>query len=180
MSFDLDDRVFNGYASVELEIGPGSSIFMINSAREKPHVLFIAVEKNKKTCDIISANLEKMKDEYKNIVLVNSNARDFVPTLKNKLLSVVHIYFPSPYPHEERLLCPEFVSILKKKVRLSGKVNVITDHDGYYRQITAAFAKTGWHQLPWRRYNFAGNDSFVGTHCEDRYGPNFVMTFLKR
>ena len=63
-------------------------------------------------------------------------------------MSAYHIYFPDPWPkrrhHRRRLFSPAFVGDLRRTLQPGGAVNVTTDQDDYFQEMTALMQEPGF------------------------------------
>jgi tRNA (guanine-N7-)-methyltransferase len=85
----------------------------------------------------------------------------------------VHIYFPDPWPKRKhrrrRLIQPPFVAEVRRVLRIGGQLIIVTDHLGYFRQITGVLhGAEGFAVVPFPRMSDTKGE-LVGTNFERKY-----------
>jgi tRNA (guanine-N(7)-)-methyltransferase len=91
------------------------------------------------------ANLLKLikANDIKNIRIWPDDARLLLESLPDRSLDTVYILFPDPWPkrkqQKRRLISPQFVTLLSKKLKPNGTVFLATDHHDY--------ATWSWHHF---------------------------------
>ena len=96
---------------------------------------------------------------------------EFVPDAG---LSVLHVYFPDPWPkkrhHKRRLLQPPFLNTVERMLAPGGRLQVVTDHQGYFEEtIEPAVRGSKLTVIDYNRPGSAGEGEFVGTNFERKY-----------
>ncbi len=123
---------------VELEIGIGKGYFIMNAGVKYPDRNFIGIEIRRKY--LMNARERVEKRPISNVRFVNGEAFSFMETfLKPESLSVIHLYFPDPWPkkrhHKRRLFSPDFLTLVKKTLIPGGQILIATDHKDYWEWI---------------------------------------------
>jgi len=89
-------------------------------------------------------------------------------------VSVLHIYFPDPWPkakqQKRRLVQPNFVPTLRRILTSGGRVQIVTDHQGYFEEnIDPTIKGSGLTLIDYNRPGSAVEGEFVGTNFERKY-----------
>jgi tRNA (guanine-N7-)-methyltransferase len=131
-------QVFGHDRSVELEIGCGKGLFLLNAALACPQVNFVGVEIQRKYQLFTATRLAKRG--LGNVRLVCADARSFLSGwVKTGSLQAVHVYFPDPWwkkrHHKRRLFTPEFAAQCARILQPQGFLHVVTDVEEYWGLI---------------------------------------------
>ncbi len=164
--------MFSNRRPVEIEIGPGKGSFLLRRATVRPEVNFLGIEWARKYAWYVADRAYRAG--LANVRVLAADAETvFARCLPHARISRIHIYFPDPWPKtrhlRRRLLKPGFLAEVRQVLLVGGWLGIVTDHEGYFRQIQNALATThGLTVVP-----FAGptgsEGSFVGTNFENKY-----------
>lgn len=167
-------ELFGNDHPVELEIGSGKGTFLTEQAKARPEVNFLGIEWARWFWRYASDRLRR--HGCMNVRTVRAEATfflaEFVPP---QSISVLHIYFPDPWPkarhHKRRLIQPKFVPLMRRIMKPGGRVQVVTDHQGYFEENIdpAIRAAEGFAVVDYNRPGSAGDGEFVGTNFERKY-----------
>ena len=132
-AIDLDE-VFGRRAPTVLEIGFGTGDSLATMAAAAPEKNFIGVEVHSPGV----GRLMHLIDES-GIENLRAYCDDAVEVLErciaDESLSRVQVYFPDPWHkkrhHKRRLIQPEFVQLLRKKLQPGGVIHLATDWENY-------------------------------------------------
>jgi tRNA (guanine-N7-)-methyltransferase len=158
-------ELFGNDNAVELEIGIGKGTFITDSAKARPSANFFGLEYARWFWRYASDRLRR--NDCRNARTARAEAgyfiREFVPEAS---LAVVHIYFPDPWPkkrhHKRRLIQPPFLLEIQRVLTPLGRLQIVTDHEDYFRQIKEVIAGS-----PLKEIEYAAGD--VGTNFERKY-----------
>ncbi len=180
-------EMFGNDHPVELEIGIGKGTFMFEQARARPEINFFGIEWARWFWRYASDRMRRGGCD--NVRTVRAEASffltEFVPDAS---LSVLHIYFPDPWPkarhHKRRLIQPKFMPIVHRVLRPGGRLQVVTDHQGYYEEnIDPTIKGSGLTVVDYNTPGTAGEGEFVGTNFERKYQregrPFYAMAAVK-
>ena len=144
---DIDERPdwqaqFGNTNPLKLEIGFGMGNFLIEMAAKESGSNFIGI-------DFYHKGIRKIMTRIKNLQL--ENIRIVYGDIRNKIsilfqdgeLDTVYINFPDPWPKKRhikrRLIKPEFVNHLAKKLGVEGKASLATDSESYAQEMLDYF-----------------------------------------
>ncbi|HEX7025679.1 MAG TPA: tRNA (guanosine(46)-N7)-methyltransferase TrmB [Gammaproteobacteria bacterium] len=141
---DADSKVFDFVslfgraAPVVFEIGFGDGESLAQTASTYPDLNFIGVEVHRPGVGHLLQLTEQQS--LANIRIVS---RDAVEVLKENIadgsLYCVDIFFPDPWHkkrhHKRRLVQPDFVALLSRKLQHGGILHVATDWEDYARHV---------------------------------------------
>jgi tRNA (guanine-N7-)-methyltransferase len=148
LSFDkglLDfKKILTQYDEVVLEVGFGMGRSLIEMAEKFPQKFFIGVEVHRPGVGSLLQNIHAKKIENVRVI-----CHDAVEVLKNnipnKSLDIIQIFFPDPWPkkrhHKRRLIQPEFVQLIRQKLKPGGILHVATDWQNYAEYILEVLHK---------------------------------------
>jgi tRNA (guanine-N7-)-methyltransferase len=165
--------VFGNDGPVEMEVGFGKGLFLLNEATRRTAVNFVGVEIVRKYQ--LFAATRVAKRELKNVRLVKADAllflRDCVATSS---VAAVHVYFPDPWwkkrHQKRRLFTPEFVAECERVLSGSGLLCIATDVEEYFKVMSALLAdRSGLELLPPPEEKAAEHDLDYLTNFERKF-----------
>ncbi|MGA9778868.1 MAG: tRNA (guanosine(46)-N7)-methyltransferase TrmB [Limisphaerales bacterium] len=131
---------------LEVELGCGDASFLVEQARRHPERNFVGVER-------LLGRLRKLDRKGHRAGLVNlrgvriESAYFLEYMLPPHSVSVLHIYFPDPWPKKKhrkyRLINECFPELAHAALAPGGAVFLRTDDQDYFRQITEVFGASG-------------------------------------
>ena len=167
--------LFGNDHPVELEIGMGKGTFITEQAKARPEVNFFGIEWANWFWRYASDRLRRNGCANARTVRAEANyfLSEFVP---EGSLSVLHIYFPDPWPksrhHKRRLIQEKFLPVMRRVLApAGGRVQIVTDHKGYWEENIEPLmrAAEGFTVVDYNRPGSAGAGEFVGTNFERKY-----------
>jgi tRNA (guanine-N7-)-methyltransferase len=171
----LDWRaLFGNDHPVELEIGSGKGTFLTEQSKARPEVNFFGIEWARWFWRYASDRLRRAGCTNARTVRAEAGffLNEFVPAGS---IDVLHIYFPDPWPkarhHKRRLIQPKFVPVIARVLRSGGRLQVVTDHQGYWEENIepTVRAAEGFRIVDYNRPGSADEGEFVGTNFERKY-----------
>lgn len=131
-------EIFGRNAPVSLEIGFGDGAALLAMALSAPEINFIGIEVYSRGVIQLLASIEEHK--LSNIKIISTDAIEVLESyIPDASLAVVNVFFPDPWPkhrhHKRRLVQPEFVALVAKKLIPYGKFNLATDWHDYAQQM---------------------------------------------
>jgi tRNA (guanine-N7-)-methyltransferase len=166
------EYVFGNSSPVELEIGIGKGTFLLEQAKSTPAVNFFGVEYARWFWRYASDRLRRHGCTNARTARAEASffLREFV---RDGSLSVVHIYFPDPWPkkrhHKRRLIQPAFMREVVRVLAPDGRLQVVTDHKDYFEQIEQVVSSSGMRVVDYNRPGSAADGEYVGTNFERKY-----------
>ena len=132
------NELFNRSADVIVEIGFGMGASLLTMAKENPHLDYIGIEVHQAGVGSLVADLHD--NELTNVRIVAHDAVEVFHTqLADNSLAGVQIFFPDPWHkkrhHKRRLIQPEFIQLLAKKIKPGGFIHSATDWQEYAEHI---------------------------------------------
>jgi len=129
---------FGNARPLTLEIGFGNGDSLLEIARTNPERNFLGIEVHRPGVGKLLMSLEQA-----GIGNVRIICHDAVEVLRQQIpdgsLDRVLVFFPDPWPkkrhHKRRLIQPEFVSLLARKLRRGGRLHMATDWENYAEQM---------------------------------------------
>lgn len=126
-----------------MEIGFGMGLELIDWAQQRPNWLLLGVELYQPGIGSMLSRLDK--NELGNVRLVDQPAQLLLEELAGYCLAEVRIFFPDPWPkkrhHKRRLIQPEFLQQLYRRVQIGGIVRLATDWAEYAEWMVEHFAE---------------------------------------
>jgi tRNA (guanine-N7-)-methyltransferase len=165
-------NLFGNDHPVELEIGMGKGTFLTDQAKARPETNFFGIEYARWFWRYASDRLRR--NGCLNARTVRAEAayffKEFIPLAS---LSVVHIYFPDPWPkkrhQKRRLIQAGFFAEIRRVLKPLGRVQIVTDHEDYFHQIHNVVNASGMKVIDYDRPGSAGEGEFAGTNFERKY-----------
>jgi len=131
--WDLE-LIFGRQAETIVEIGFGMGSSLLAMAQQNPEINYIGIEVHRAGVGSLSADL--YEHQINNVRIANLDATEVFKThLPDHSLSGVQVFFPDPWPkkkhHKRRLIQPDFIRLLIKKIKSGGFIHCATDWQGY-------------------------------------------------
>ncbi|MFU0788441.1 MAG: tRNA (guanosine(46)-N7)-methyltransferase TrmB [Virgibacillus proomii] len=137
--------LFGNKAPIHLEIGTGKGQFIVEMAKQYPHINFIGLEVAKNI--IVTAAQKVIDSGLPNIRLLNEDANRLPEFFARNELSVIYLNFSDPWPknrHEKRRLTYfTFLEKYKNVLHPNGEIIVKTDNMGLFEYSLVSFSKNG-------------------------------------
>lgn len=129
---------FGRTADTVVEIGFGMGTSLLSMAIDSPELNYIGIEVHKAGVGSLVADLHDHL--ISNVRIVAHDAVEVFQTqLEDNSLSGVQIFFPDPWHkkrhHKRRLIQPEFIQLLVKKIKQGGFIHCATDWQEYAEHI---------------------------------------------
>jgi tRNA (guanine-N7-)-methyltransferase len=168
--------LFGNDRPVEVEVGFGKGLFLVNAGASRPDRNFFGVEVVRKyqlyaATRVAVRKLPNVKTCCADAKLV---LRDLIPPGS---VSAVHVYFPDPWwkqRHKKRLLfTPDFAASVLRVLVPGGRLHFVSDVPDYFEMVTTTLAELpAFRRLP-------PPDAAEPTHDMD-YLTNFERKFRKQ
>jgi tRNA (guanine-N7-)-methyltransferase len=149
----LDWRaVFGNDHPVEMEVGFGKGLFLLNAALRSPEVNFFGIEIMRKYQLFTATRMAVRK--LTNVRLACADARNFTrERIPGESVGAIHVYFPDPWwkkrHHKRRVFTEEFVDSCVRALRQGGHYHLATDVPDYFAVMQElCSARAELEQLP--------------------------------
>ncbi len=165
-------QLFGNDHPVELEIGVGKGTFLLDQAKVRPDTNFFGIEYARWFWRYASDRLRRAG--CLNVHTARAEAGYFCKEfVADGSFSVVHIYFPDPWPkkrhQKRRLIQSGFLSEIRRILESDGRLRIVTDHEDYFRQIQQVVGESGMTVIEYDRPGSAAAGEFAGTNFERKY-----------
>ncbi len=123
---------------VVLEIGFGMGESLVEMAKLNPNKNFIGVDVHRPGVGSCLQNIHR--EQLANLKLFCDDVNDVLTkVIPDHSLDTIQIFFPDPWPkkrhHKRRLIQPNFVTLLHKKLKPNGTLHIATDWENYAEHI---------------------------------------------
>ncbi|MGA9335166.1 MAG: tRNA (guanosine(46)-N7)-methyltransferase TrmB [Rudaea sp.] len=165
-------QVFGRDAPLVLEIGFGNGEQLLWSGQHEPDKNFLGVDVHRPGVGRLMNALAS--HHVDNVRLYNHDAVDLLEqVIAPDTLDEVRIYFPDPWPkkrqHKRRLIQPEFVALLARRVKPGGLLHLATDWVEYAQQMLEVLdAAADWRNRAGAGQSSPQPDWRIRTHFENR------------
>ena len=136
-------ELFGNANPVEVEVGTGKGLFLLNAAVARPGTNFLGIEIVRKyqlyaATRYAIRNLPNVKTACADATAV---LRDFVPAAS---VAAVHVYFPDPWwkarHKKRRVFTPAFAALAARALAPGGRLYIASDVEEYFGVMTAIVA----------------------------------------
>lgn len=130
--------VFKNSAPLVLEIGFGNGTSLATMAGQHPEENFVGIEVHRPGVGRLLHLAHNQN--LKNLRVINHDAIDVLENMiTDNSLSRVQLYFPDPWHkkkhHKRRIVQPEFMALLSRKIQAGGKIHFATDWQHYAKHM---------------------------------------------
>jgi tRNA (guanine-N7-)-methyltransferase len=135
---------FGASRPVEIEVGFGKGLFLLEQGRSRPETNFLGIEIERKWVMFAAARL--VRAGLANVRLVCTDARWFLQaSVRDRSVQAVHVYFPDPWwkqRHRKRkLLTAEFAAECARVLVPGGLLHFATDVQAYFEETVNMLAE---------------------------------------
>ena len=137
------NQLFNRKAPKVIEIGFGNGASLAEMAKSKPDTDFLGIEVHRPGVGQLLNLIDK--NGLSNLRVACTDA---VELLKHRIadnsLDRLQLFFPDPWHkkrhHKRRIIQPDFVKLLAKKIKIGGHLHMATDWQHYAEQMLTDFS----------------------------------------
>jgi len=138
------ERIFGRHAPLILEIGFGNGELLATMAADNPEQNFLGIEVHEPGVGHCLLCLDRL-----GLTNVRLMRHDALEVLENQIpdaaLHGVHLFFPDPWPkkrqYKRRIVRPDFIALLGRKIESGGYFHTATDWADYARHIQATVSE---------------------------------------
>ncbi|WP_126452345.1 tRNA (guanosine(46)-N7)-methyltransferase TrmB [Sulfuriflexus mobilis] len=128
------DAIFGRVAPRVLEIGFGNGASLLKMAQDNPGTDYLGIEVHRPGVGNLLLNIER--EGVTNIRVMSEDAVDILKQqIPDASLDRVQLFFPDPWHkkkhHKRRIVQPDFVQLLYKKLKPGGRFHMATDWQHY-------------------------------------------------
>jgi len=132
------EQIFGRRVECILEIGFGNGELLVTTAAANPDTDFIGVEVHEP--GVGHCLLRLHEQSLSNVRLIRHDAIDVLNRqIPDRALHGVNLFFPDPWPkkrqHKRRIVQPDFVMLLSRKIASGGFFHAATDWANYAEHI---------------------------------------------
>ncbi len=136
--------LFGRAAPLEIEVGSGKGLFLINASGENPDRSFLGCEVSRKYARFAASRL--VRAERGNAIVAHGDAKQlFRDRLPDSCAAAVHIYFPDPWWKKRhmrrRLLDRPFLMDLERTLEPDGIFHFWSDVEEYFQAALELIAE---------------------------------------
>ena len=134
------EALFGRRAPRVLEIGFGDGAALIAMARTHPQMDFIGVEVHRPGVGSLLRQAQALALNNTRVICADA-VQVLTHQLPDDCLGRIQIFFPDPWPkkrhHKRRLIQPELVALLARKLEPGGRLHLATDWEDYAQHMLA-------------------------------------------
>jgi tRNA (guanine-N7-)-methyltransferase len=167
-------HIFGRSAPLNIEIGAGKGVFLINQARAQPGEDFIGIEWASRYYRYAVDRIGRAG--LTNVRIIRTDAATFLTDfIQDNSVDCFHIYFPDPWPkkrhHKRRFFSQENLDNILRCLKNAGLLRIATDHLEYFEQIMMIIAARNDRlaQIDFLPTAGAQLGEWVGTNFERKY-----------
>lgn len=132
------EQVFQRNAPVTLEIGFGNGDSLLQQAIQQPENDFIGIEVHGPGVGHLIHRIHE--NQLNNIRIIRFDAIEVLhKQIPEQSLHRVQLFFPDPWHkkkhHKRRIVQPDFIQLLRRKLTIGGYVHMATDWQNYAEQM---------------------------------------------
>jgi len=137
-------HVFDNSNPVEIEVGFGKGLFLLNAGQTRPQTNFLGIEIERKYTLYTATRLAKR--ELPNVKVSACDALWFLNTLvADNSVAAMHVYFPDPWwknRHRKRRLFTEAFAVQCARVlSVGGHLHLVSDVQAYFEESARMIAR---------------------------------------
>ncbi len=170
------NELFGRGGPLEVEIGSGKGTFLVHQAQAHPERNYLGIEWANQYYKYAVDRLGRW--EVKNAKMLRTDVATFLPEhIAPGSVSAFHIYYPDPWPKKRhwkrRFVSTVNVGNVLRCLVPEGRLQIVTDHPGYYRQmceVLGSFIHRGLLEtVDFEHPAGAEPGEIVGTNYERKY-----------
>ncbi|MCR9116038.1 MAG: tRNA (guanosine(46)-N7)-methyltransferase TrmB [bacterium] len=141
----IANELFSNSAPLEIEVGTGKGLFLINEVEQNPDHNFIGIEISLKYAELVAARFDEMNAS--NAIMIRGDAQKLLHEhVRPESIAAVHVYFPDPWwkkrHRKRRVLNEQFVKDIERVLLPEGVLHFWTDVLEYYESTLELIAES--------------------------------------
>jgi len=136
--------IFQNNQPIEIEIGMGKGNFIIEKAKENPHINFIGIEKYP---SVLVRAIEKIEEEIPNLKFLCIDAKE-IEEIFDKEIDKIYLNFSDPWPKKKhasrRLTSPIFLQKYTFIFQNDYKIEMKTDNTSLFAYSLMTLSQAGY------------------------------------
>lgn len=137
-------EIFAKKQPIEIEIGMGKGNFIIEKAKQNPHINFIGIEKY---ASVMVRAIEKIEDDLPNLKLLVMDAKD-IDEVFNHEIEKIYLNFSDPWPKKKhalrRLTSPIFLKKYENIFQKDYEIEMKTDNSNLFSYSLTTLSQAGY------------------------------------
>ncbi len=162
---------FSKDKELELELGSGSTGFLIEHASSNPDKVYIAIEFKEEL--LLKACRSAEAKELKNIKFLRHRIEKLEPVFEKIKTSKIYLNFSDPWPKarhaKRRLTHQNYLNLYKKILKDGGIIEFKTDNTDMFDFSLEQFAEADFQQVELSRNLHAEKQNIIMTEYEKKY-----------
>ena len=165
------EKLFTKKQPIHLEIGIGKGKFIIEHAKQNPHINYIGFEKYE---SVILQALVKLEDiDLPNLVLVCADATNLKELFEPNSIDKIYLNFSDPWPKvrhaKRRLTSPNFLNIYESISKKPILIEFKTDNRGLFEYSLVTFNEQKYHFNELSLDLHKDKEDIITTEYEDKF-----------
>jgi tRNA (guanine-N7-)-methyltransferase len=138
-------QVFGREAPLIVEIGFGNGSSLAEMAATNPGLNYIGIEVHRPGVGHLMLLLEK--NQSTNVRIYHHDAIEILEQkIPDNMLHGIHLFFPDPWQkrkhHKRRIVRPNFITLLNKKLKSGGYFHAATDWEHYAKDMLSILSSS--------------------------------------
>ncbi len=146
--------IFGNDRAMEVEVGFGKGLFLLNSSLHNPQTNFLGIEIERKYTLFTATRLAKRGIPNARLICADARSvfRDYLPP---RVFRAIHVYFPDPWwkkkHRKRRVFTFDFAEQCERVLQVGGRLLFVTDVPDYFdevQQLLTRFPSLGCGDAP--------------------------------
>lgn len=134
--------LFGNSNPMEVDVGCGKGRFLLARAASFPNVNFLGIERQRRRIEKTAKKADRTGITNMRIFHAEIGFATEI-LIPDNAVRCFYVFFPDPWPkrrhNPRRLINPDFLNLLHRKLCSDGIIHFATDHDDYYQAAIPVF-----------------------------------------